>query len=438
MTKADIVALVLVAGAGKRFWPFVTDKNMFPFLGKTLIEFSVGSSLPKEISNVVLVANKTNQKQMSALKLPVPHTVIVQQEGDGMAKAILTAKTVLQNKRLLVIIGDDVTDAHVFSSILAKAGHRHFGVLSVWHARSYFPGGYIRYQGERPVEIVEKPTEGKEPSAFVYFGGQYIENADVLIQELEKVKTIRDDAYELALTSLMKSQDFATVPVEDPFVSLKYPWHVLDVMRHLLQTRLPLVRGKKVEIRNNVSIEGPVYIGNNVRIFENTKIVGPVFIGDNTIIGTNNIIRESHIGSDCVTGFNTDITRSYVGDHCWFHSNYIGDSVLEGNVSMGAGTVLANLRLDEGEIRSVVNGESIYTKKTKLGAMIAANVRIGVNASIMPGVKIGSGSMVGAGCVIDKDLPESSFCAATGGYIVKKNTGTVASCDAKKGYKSKL
>ena len=41
-----------------------------------------------------------------------------------------------------------------------------------------------------------------------------------------------------------------------------------------------------------------------------------------------------------MTGFNTDITRSYIGDNCWFHSNYIGDSVLEGNVSMGSGAAI--------------------------------------------------------------------------------------------------
>ena len=188
--------------------------------------------------------------------------------------------------------------------------------------------------------------------------------------------------------------------------------------------------------RNIVILEGPVRIGNNVKVFENTKIVGPTYIGDNTIIGSNNIIRESMIGQHCVTGFNTDIARSYIGDNCWFHSNYIGDSVLEGNVGVGAGTVLANFRLDEGEIQSSIVGNRVNTNRNKLGAMIARDVRIGVNTSIMPGVKIGTNSLIGAGLVIDQDVPEHSFCMGKQPFEIKKNTRKVTSQRA--AYKAKL
>jgi len=436
--SSPVVALVLAAGGGKRFRPFVTDKNLFPFLGKPFISHTIGDALPAEVTEIVLVANRENQKQMTAMKFPVPHTVVVQKEGDGMAQAVLAAKQLISGKRLLVVIGDDIAGPDVFRSVMTRAGHRHFGVLPVFQTETYFPGGYIRYQGKQPVEIVEKPKEGSEPSHDVYFGGQYIESADLLVEAITKVKTSEDDVYEKALSALMASHEFSTVSVPDPFVTLKYPWHVLAVTDRLLRQRLKVHKGKKTEIRHNVSIEGPVYIGDNVRIFENTKIAGPCYIGDDTIIGSNNIIRESYIGRNCVTGFNTDIARSYIGDHCWFHSNYIGDSVLEGNISMGSGTVLANLRLDEGEIFSVVRDSKTATGRTKLGAMIAKNVRIGVNASIMPGVKIGSGSMIGAGVVLDRDVPEETFCAAKPGYVVKKNTKTIQAPEEKDGYKSRL
>lgn len=150
------------------------------------------------------------------------------------------------------------------------------------------------------------------------------------------------------------------------------------------------------------------------------------------------MVRQSYIGKDCVVGFSTDIARSYIGDHCWFHSNYVGDSVLEGNVSMGSGSVLANLRLDEGEIWSVVRGEKINTHRTKLGAMIGKNVRIGVNVSIMPGVKVGEDSMIGAGVILDKDVPEQSFCVVKNGYEIKKNTKTVHAASNRQDFLSKI
>ena len=46
------------------------------------------------------------------------------------------------------------------------------------------------------------------------------------------------------------------------------------------------------------------------------------------------------------------------------------------------------------------------SKRTKLGAIIGSHVRIGVNTSIMPGIKIGTNSMIGAGLRIDRDIPD--------------------------------
>lgn len=436
--KKDVVAVVLVAGMGKRFWPFTTDKNLWPILGKTYFDLTIRETIPEEVASVVLIVNEENQREFRAMKFTIPVTFVVQKEGDGMSEAVMAAAKEIRGKRVLIIIADDLAGADVYRSVMEEAGKRHFGVLPVWRTPTYFPGGYIQFQGQRPVGIVEKPEEGKEPSEFVYFGGQYFEQADMLLDAIAKIKTNKDDVYEKAVTSIMKSQDVTVVTQRMPFVTLKYPWHVLDITDYALRHRFTPGRGKHVEIQNNVVIEGAVYLGNHVRIFENTKIVGPVYIGDNTIIGNNNMIRESYIGADCVTGFNTDITRSYIGDHCWFHSNYIGDSVLEGNVSMGSGSVLANLRLDEGEIFSMVKGQKINTRRTKLGSMIGANVRIGVNVSIMPGVKIGSGSMIGAGVVLDEDLPEESFCYGKGGYVVKKNIKPIARAESRHIYKAKL
>ncbi len=235
----------------------------------------------------------------------------------------------------------------------------------------------------------------------------------------------------------MQSQSFLMMPYKGDFASLKYPWHVLDVLDFLLK-RIGEYRGKHVEVKSNVTIEGPVYIEDNVTICENTKIVGPCYIGKNTIIGNNNIIRASHIGADCITGFNTDITRSYVGDACWFHTNYIGDSVLEGNISMGSGGVLANLRLDEKDIYSMVKGERVNTRRNKLGAMIGKNVRIGVNTSIMPGVKIGSGSFIGSGIVLDKDVSENSFCTLRDENYVVTSNATSMNEETREEFKKRL
>ena len=158
-------------------------------------------------------------------------------------------------------------------------------------------------------------------------------------------------------------------------------------------------------ISEKAVIEGKVVIGDNVRVMENAVIRGPAYIGPNSVIGNNSLVRHySHIGSNCVVGYTTEIKGSYIGDGCWFHMNYIGDSIIGDSCSFGAGTVLANYRFDERNISVEIEGESIDTKLNKLGAIIGSNSKTGVNVSVMPGVRIGPNSIVGSHLYLTHDL----------------------------------
>jgi NDP-sugar pyrophosphorylase family protein len=420
-----LTAVVLAGGAASRFWPFTASKTLFPFFGKSLFDFSVLSSLPKEVDNVVIISNSDNKEALERFTLDKPLLTVLQQNPLGMADAILSAASELRDCQLLIIIGDDVYDPSLLSHVLsvAKTKKDAFAVLPGWKTPGYFPGGYLRVDNDRILGIVEKPAPDAVPSPYVAISGHYIADSNIFLDELKRAKSETDDAYEQTLTMLALREKVYFTPYTGSFSSLKYPWNVLDTLSVLFDTQFKSRKGKNVQIKSNVVIEGEVYFGDNVKVFENTKIIGPCYIGENTIIGNNNIIRESHIGKNCVTGFNTDITRSYVGDNCWFHSNYIGDSILMNDISMGGGAKLANLRLDDGDISSTVKHVRMSTGRTKLGAMIGSGVRIGVNTSIMPGVKIGSGSYVGSGVTLDQDIAEKSFVALNkNSYTVTTNT----------------
>jgi NDP-sugar pyrophosphorylase family protein len=425
--KRELVAVILAGGAGNRFWPFVQHKVLFPWFGKPFLEHSLQNILPKTISRVVCITNNENNAAISSLTFPVPTVTVIQRRAMGMADALLSAASQIENCSLVIINGDDITDKTMISHVVARGLKGDvFGVIPGFATGQYIPGGYLVTDKEKILNIIEKPGEGNEPSHFVALVGHYIADSNKLISELKITTSAKDDVYEKALSVLMKRYSFVMHPYEGSYAGLKYPWNVLDVTAELLK-RNGSHRGKNVDIRSNVVLEGDVYIDDEVKIFENTKIIGPSYIGRGTIVGNNNIIRASHIGKDCVTGFSTDITRSYIGDACWFHTNYIGDSVVEGNVSMGSGAVLANLRLDDGEISSIIDGERVPTGRNKLGAMVARDVRIGVNASIMPGMKIGKGSFVGAGVVLDRDLPEETYCMAKEAYTSLRNKKSAGS-----------
>ena len=72
-----------------------------------------------------------------------------------------------------------------------------------------------------------------------------------------------------------------------------------------------------------------------------------------------------------------------------------------------------------------MKGDRIDTALQRFGAVVGQGVRLGVNVSVMPGIKIGSGSFIGAGVIVDKDVPEQSYCRANAGYTITKNIKTV-------------
>ena len=426
--KQAITAVLLAGGESTRFAPFA-EKSSFVLLGKPFLSWHYEQLLRLGIDHVVVVTNGQNDELIRAIVVPKQLTVsYVAQKNKGQGQALLALENVCSGEVLLLNASDYYADAGL-TSFLSGLDKNHI-TLGAIKTENYFPGGYLKVDADGVVlEIVEKPKKGEEPSDIVRILIDYIPDISLFITAVKKHVSNAASGYEDALNDLMKTSGTAHAKILDKnnWQPIKYPWNVLDVSELLLSQMEGTQIDKSVVIKENVIVEGPVVIESGVKIFEGTKIVGPVYIGKNTIIGNNNIIRSTSIGDDCVTGFNSDITRSVIGNNCWFHTNYVGDSVIGNNVSMGSGTVTANLRLDDGEIQSIVREEKINTGRNKLGVLIGDNVRIGVNASTMPAIKIGSDSFIAAGIVLTQDIPAGSFVRPQStGFVVKENTKTVA------------
>jgi bifunctional UDP-N-acetylglucosamine pyrophosphorylase/glucosamine-1-phosphate N-acetyltransferase len=74
----------------------------------------------------------------------------------------------------------------------------------------------------------------------------------------------------------------------------------------------------------------------------------------------------------------------------------VGDSIIGEGCNLGAGTKIANLRLD----RSNITVAGIDTKRIKLGAIIGDGVQTGINASINVGAMIGDHVFIGPGALV--------------------------------------
>lgn len=435
----DLTVLILAGGDSDRFWP-LADKHSLLFLGRSLAYHSISQLRKFGIQNIVVVANIANELLFKKIKdefRNVNIDVTLQTDFRGMAGAIVSAQQYIKGRKLLVTSSADIYEDLLISSFIKTLKQNPDGIITGIRQDAYFPGGYLKVEKNKVISIVEKPSVENLPSNLVTIIFDYFRNSDLLLEAISEIKESGDDVFEKAIDLLIKKTEFRLLSYRGFWGYLKFPWHTLNISTYFLH-KLRGQKIKKASIHKSALINGDVFIENGVRILENTKIIGPSYIGAGTIIGQNCLVRESMIGANCVVGFSTEIARSYIADNCWFHTNYIGDSVISSNVGMGAGAVIANFKLNEGTINSFVKDQKINTDKVKLGSMIGSNVRIGVNSSIMPGIKIGKCSFVGAGVVLEKDLPNNKFCVMGNNNYEIKDNKTMTFSESRMKIKNKL
>ena len=406
--------LLLAGGDSTRFWP-LENKLFFSFLGKPLILFQI-EELLKYSELVTVVANKSNSTTIKRLIDNVnlkPVQILVQKEDyPGMAGAVFSAKNHIKGEAL-VVNGSDLIDYSIISKLSLLINQENKLILMGKKFNEYFPGGYFKFtDNKKVIEVVEKPAKDKLPSSIVKLVFDYFADINILLNHFSKIKTKNDDFYELAINKLLSNELKQSYFIYDSYwFGLKYPWQVLMMMKNFLLT----IKESKISTTAIVSkgaiILGPVVIGDNVKIGDFCKIVGPAFINDNSVIGDYSMVRESQIGQDCLVGSYCEVARSYIGNNVFLHRNYIGDSVLDNDVMFGAQAVTGNLRFNGEKIPSLVNEEKVDTNMNKLGAIVGKLSKVGINATILPGIKIGKETWIGPGEAVRYDVDDKTYLA---------------------------
>ena len=401
--------ILLCGGCGKRMFPISEDKFLLDFLGKPLLQHQIEIARASGLSQFVVIGNPKNIARIEQITQKIPGievALVLQKEPLGIADALKSADSILRGE-VLIINANDVFESSAYAGIIAEAQKASASSYMLgYQVKEYFPGGYLQVNSQNELlHIVEKPEPGEEPSNLVNILVHLHNNPEKLLDYIGTVQTAKDDVYECALDNMAEEgHKIKVIPYNGFWASIKYPWHIFKVMEHFINNAEPYI-SPEAHISEKATIEGKVILGDNVRVLENAVIRGPVYIGANSIIGNNALVRGySHIGANSVVGYSTEVKHSYIGDNCWFHSNYVGDSIIDNDCSFGAGAVLANFRLDERNIFMEVEGSQIDTGYDKLGTIIGRGCRIGVNACLMPGVRVGSNSLVGPLVCLSQDL----------------------------------
>jgi acetyltransferase-like isoleucine patch superfamily enzyme len=139
-------------------------------------------------------------------------------------------------------------------------------------------------------------------------------------------------------------------------------------------------------------------IGPDGTIRSHTTIYAGTRIGARVQTGHGVLIRENtRIGDDCSIGSGSVVEFAVlIGDRVRLHSQcFVPEhSVLEDDCWLGPRVVLTNARFPK----------SPRAKDTLEGVRVRRMAKVGANATLLPGVVIGEGALVGAGAVVTRDV----------------------------------
>lgn len=176
---------------------------------------------------------------------------------------------------------------------------------------------------------------------------------------------------------------------------VKYVWDVLKVLgEYLDQIISPEIHGHVMD--GAYLLGDKIFVGPGSEVEPCAVIKSPTYIGANSQVRQGAYIRgNALVGDNCVVGHTTEVKNAiFLNGAQAGHFAYIGDSILGNQVNLGAGTRLANVKLDRANVVVEVAEQSYDTGLRKLGAILGDHVQTGCNAVSNPGTLLGPGCMV--------------------------------------------
>ena len=418
-------AVILAAGKSTRTYPLTLakPKPLLKVAGETIIEHNLEQLVGLVDEVYIVVGYKAEMikefvgDEFKGLKI----RYIIQDEQLGNADALKKVGENIKDKFILMF-GDDLYSKKDIEKLL-----KYDNAILAAKVKNPENFGVLKIKNNIFLEVIEKPKVFVSDLVNV---GCFVFTKDIF-EVLNKISLSQRNEYELpdAYNLLAKKKEIKVVSVEDYWLPITYPWSLLEANEYLLEN-LPgknppnplLQRGKHLadspkpllqkwkyqegEIEEGVRIKGQLTVGAGTIVKSGVYIEGNIIIGKNCKIGPNCYLRgTTAIGDNCHIGQAVEIKSSIIGDNTNIaHLSYVGDSVVGNNVNFGAGTITANLRFDNGNIKTPVNNIIQDTSRRKFGVIIGDNCKTGINVSFYPGVKINPDSQIAPGEIVKRDI----------------------------------
>lgn len=201
---------------------------------------------------------------------------------------------------------------------------------------------------------------------------------------------------------MLRPEDFfelSSFEYADLFADLEYVWEALNRLEEYILART----AREQELRGTVHA-GAFLVGEHILIEEEAivepgaYIEGPCIIGRGCVVRHGAYVRGNTLaGARSLIGHTTEAKNTILlPESKAGHFAYIGDSILGRRVNLGAGTKLANYRLNGGVVKLLFDGQVISTGRHKFGAILGDGCQLGCNSVCNPGTLLGPRSAVRA------------------------------------------
>ena len=173
-----------------------------------------------------------------------------------------------------------------------------------------------------------------------------------------------------------------------------------------------VVFGKSITIRN----PSKIVIGNNVIIDENVMLDAKG-VDNNGIVLENGVFLGRNTILSCKNGDITLKENVNIGFNCYV--------VSLNKVEIGEDTLIAAYTYIIGGGHSSEKTDIAFRdqKKHAIGIKIGKNAWFGAKSIIMDGCSVGDNSIIGAGAIVTKDIPEYSVAVGMPAKVVRDRRG---------------
>jgi bifunctional UDP-N-acetylglucosamine pyrophosphorylase/glucosamine-1-phosphate N-acetyltransferase len=449
--EAPIFAAVLAAGKGTRM-KSNRAKVLHTICGVPMVNYAIAALEPLGPKRTLVVVGH----QAAEVKAVLPPQVhpILQEEQKGTGDAVRVALGAIDEEEgiLLVVNGDGpLISDRTLAELVER--HRSAGVgATVLVAELEYATGLGRVMEDAGVvRIVEErdATEAEKNVRLVNLG-LYAFDLPEIRRALELVGT-QNAQGELYLTDALEIIGKKSRAVTYRVKNIQEANLVNDRSQLALAEEIVRRRILDAHMRAGVTVRDPV----------STHIEATVEIGRDTVILPGTFLRgETKIGSDCVIGPSTDLLDtmvddgalvehsvgrgaavgsgasvgpyaylrpgtvlgevSKVGAYCELkntrvgrrskvpHLSYVGDTEIGEGANLGAGTITAN-----------------YDGKYKHRTKIESGVFTGINTNLIAPVTIGENAYLGAGSVVNKDIPPGKMAVGMPARVIRDAPGKV-------------